>query len=68
MTSTTPEGTDLVSTKNSIENIEEKVESKLSDLLKRPTRTTGLKSWFTSVDHKRIALMYLALSLIFFVN
>lgn len=67
MTSTTPEGTDLVSTKNSIENIEEKVESKLSDLLKRPTRTTGLKSWFTSVDHKRIALMYLALSLIFFV-
>ena len=27
-------------------------------LLRRPTSTTGFWSWFTTVDHKKIGIMY----------
>jgi cytochrome c oxidase subunit 1 len=33
----------------------------------RPTSTTGWKSWLTSVDHKRIGIMYGAAALFFFI-
>jgi cytochrome c oxidase subunit 1 len=33
----------------------------------RPTATTGWKSWFTTVDHKKIGIMYGAASLFFFL-
>lgn len=36
-------------------------------LLKRPTKTKGLWSWFTSVDHKKIGILYIAVSLVFFI-
>ncbi len=35
--------------------------------LTRPQSTSGWKSWFTSVDHKRIGIMYGAAALFFFV-
>ena len=40
---------------------------RFSTLLKRPTKTTGFWSWITSVDHKKIGLLYIAGSLLFFV-
>ncbi len=36
-------------------------------LLHRPTRTTGFWSWFTTVDHKKIGILYGGTALIFFV-
>ena len=33
----------------------------------RPTGTTGWRSWITSVDHKRIGILYGAASLFFFI-
>ena len=35
--------------------------------LTRPQSTSGWKSWFTTVDHKRIGIMYGAAALFFFV-
>jgi cytochrome c oxidase subunit 1 len=35
--------------------------------LRRPTATTGLWSWFTTVDHKKIGILYGATALFFFV-
>ena len=65
MTTTTPDtqGTPAVSARLSTEASS----SKLALLLKRPTKSTGLWSWFTSVDHKKIGILYVALSLVFFV-
>lgn len=36
-------------------------------VFRRPTNTEGWKSWFTTVDHKRIGIMYGAAALFFFV-
>ena len=36
-------------------------------LLARPTATTGLMSWLTTVDHKRIGFLYGAFALFFFL-
>jgi cytochrome c oxidase subunit 1 len=36
-------------------------------VFRRPTAKTGPWSWMTSVDHKRIGIMYIATSLAFFV-
>jgi cytochrome c oxidase subunit 1 len=33
----------------------------------RPTATTGWKSWFTTVDHKKVGIMYGAAALFFFL-
>lgn len=58
MTTTTPD--------TKIE-IEENEKWRPSTILKRPTKTRGVWSWFTTVDHKRIAILYAAVALIFFV-
>ena len=36
-------------------------------IFSRPTATTGWRSWFTTVDHKKIGIMYGAAALLFFV-
>jgi len=36
-------------------------------VLRRPKATTGVWSWFTTVDHKKIGIMYGAAALLFFV-
>ena len=36
-------------------------------ILERPQSTTGWWSWFTTVDHKKIAILYGATALFFFV-
>jgi cytochrome c oxidase subunit 1 len=36
-------------------------------LLRRPKETTGFWSWFTTIDHKKIAILYGATALAFFV-
>src|SRR5581483_5609759 len=36
-------------------------------LLRRPTATTGARSWLSTIDHKKIGIMYCSLSLVFFV-
>jgi cytochrome c oxidase subunit I len=36
-------------------------------ILERPRETTGKFSWITTVDHKKIAIMYASLALCFFV-
>jgi cytochrome c oxidase subunit 1 len=36
-------------------------------VLRRPKATTGFWSWFTTIDHKKIGIMYGATALIFFV-
>ena len=36
-------------------------------LLRRPRATTGPFSWLTTVDHKKIGIMYCGLALVFFV-
>jgi cytochrome c oxidase subunit 1 len=41
--------------------------SALTALIKRPTKTTGPFSWVTSVDHKKIGILYIAVALLFFV-
>ena len=61
MTTATPSN---INTKSSIET---KAETRIATLIKRPTKTRGLGSWFTSVDHKRIALLYIATALFFFL-
>jgi cytochrome c oxidase subunit 1 len=38
-----------------------------SDLFRRPTATTGWRSWITTVDHKKIGIMYCATALAFFL-
>ncbi|MFM7224505.1 MAG: cytochrome c oxidase subunit I [Actinomycetota bacterium] len=41
--------------------------SRRARLLERPQQTTGWFSWITTVDHKKIAILYGALSLFFFL-
>src|SRR2546428_12643432 len=36
-------------------------------VLRRPRATTGFWSWFTTVDHKKIGIMYASTALVFFV-
>ena len=36
-------------------------------LIKRPSSTKGLAGWLTTVDHKRIGLLYIFTSVVFFV-
>src|SRR5688572_12271070 len=36
-------------------------------LFSRPRATTGWMSWLTTVDHKKIGIMYVATSLVFFI-
>jgi cytochrome c oxidase subunit 1 len=36
-------------------------------ILRRPKSTTGFWSWFTTIDHKKIAILYGATALVFFV-
>jgi cytochrome c oxidase subunit 1 len=36
-------------------------------LFTRPTATTGWRSWFTTVDHKKIGILYCATALVFFI-
>jgi cytochrome c oxidase subunit 1 len=36
-------------------------------ILRRPTATTGFWSWFTTVDHKKIGLLYGVTSFVFFL-
>jgi cytochrome c oxidase subunit I len=36
-------------------------------VLARPTATTGIWGWFTTVDHKRIGILYGATALVFFL-
>ena len=36
-------------------------------ILRRPKETTGFWSWFTTIDHKKIAILYGATALMFFV-
>jgi cytochrome c oxidase subunit 1 len=36
-------------------------------VLRRPKSTTGFWSWFTTIDHKKIAILYGATALVFFV-
>jgi cytochrome c oxidase subunit I len=36
-------------------------------ILRRPTATTGFWSWFTTVDHKKIGLMYAGTAFVFFI-
>ena len=36
-------------------------------ILERPRATTGVWSWFTTVDHKKIAIMYATTAMFFFV-
>src|SRR5215472_6729664 len=35
--------------------------------LERPKATTGVWSWFTTVDHKKIAILYGATAIVFFM-
>lgn len=39
----------------------------VAKLLRRPKATHGLWSWFTTVDHKRIGILYIATAVVFFV-
>jgi len=43
------------------------VDHQPSVVLRRPKSTTGVWSWFTTVDHKKIGIMYGAAALIFFL-
>ena len=36
-------------------------------ILRRPKATTGWFSWFTTIDHKKIGILYGATALVFFV-
>ena len=36
-------------------------------VLRRPSRTTGWTSWFTTVDHKKIGILYVATAFVFLV-
>ena len=37
-------------------------------LLRRPTKTTGVLSWFTTVDHKKIGILYGVTAFVFFLG
>ena len=37
------------------------------DLLRRPRATSGVWSWFTTIDHKKIGILYGTTALVFFV-
>lgn len=54
-----------------VEKAEENVEaaparSYPANLFERPTATTGWKSWVTTIDHKKLGIMYGATALFFF--
>ncbi|MGH2819371.1 MAG: cbb3-type cytochrome c oxidase subunit I, partial [Actinomycetota bacterium] len=36
-------------------------------VLRRPTSTTGAWSWLTTVDHKKIGIMYCVTAFVFFI-
>src|SRR6267378_2143964 len=36
-------------------------------LLRRPKATTGFWSWFTTIDHKKIGILYGSTAMVFFV-
>jgi cytochrome c oxidase subunit 1 len=36
-------------------------------LLRRPKSTTGVWSWFTTIDHKKIGILYIMTALVFFL-
>ena len=36
------------------------------DLLRRPRATSGFWSWFTTIDHKKIGILYGTTALVFF--
>src|SRR5207244_11825651 len=36
-------------------------------LLARPAKTTGWTSWFTTIDHKKIGILYGATAIVFFL-
>src|SRR5262245_4189204 len=36
-------------------------------ILRRPRATTGFWSWFTTIDHKKIGIMYAATALVFLI-
>ena len=36
-------------------------------ILRRPTATTGFTSWFTTIDHKKIGILYGATAFVFFL-
>jgi cytochrome c oxidase subunit 1 len=41
------------------------VATRPAGLLRRPTKTTGVTSWFTTVDHKKIGILYIATAIVF---
>ena len=43
------------------------VSDRQAGLLRRPRATTGFSSWFTTVDHKKIGILYVCTALVFFV-
>ncbi len=43
------------------------VPARRARLLERPRSTTGVWSWFTTIDHKKIAILYGATAIFFFV-
>ena len=36
-------------------------------ILRRPMAMTGVRSWFTTIDHKKIGILYGATAFVFFV-
>jgi cytochrome c oxidase subunit 1 len=36
-------------------------------ILRRPTATTGILSWFTTIDHKKIGILYGVTAFAFFL-
>jgi cytochrome c oxidase subunit 1 len=54
------------STSTTVHSHEEPGHPKTSQWLKRPTAETGIISWLTTVDHKRIGIMY-AMAALFFL-
>ena len=53
--------------KSSFIGHEEKAAAKPSFVLWRPSAKTGLMSWLTTVDHKKIGFLYGAFALFFFL-
>ena len=47
--------------------LEHSFQDRLAKVVRRPRSQTGVLSWFTTVDHKKIAILYGATSLVFFV-
>ncbi|MEX2381577.1 MAG: hypothetical protein WD490_04280, partial [Opitutales bacterium] len=46
---------------------EKKPGGRLFPIFKRPESTTGIVGWLTTVDHKKIGIMYGAAALFFFL-